>query len=139
MKHGIVWWQVLRRNRKSTATESEEARKRCESSLRRAAMILSLLSTILQSIFSALASQITEVLRQKQRIRARELRDPFFLVSITPFFFFLTIDKDTFYAQGGWKKKDHEKRIPDESRGWIYVSYIYIYMNVYTYIPRSRW
>lgn len=98
-------------------------------------MILSSLPTILPSIFSSLASQITEVPRQKQRTRSRVARTPeSFSFSLLHYSLFPAADKDTSTQRPRRKKerRDHAKRIPDERRGWICVSsYTNIYLHVY--------
>ena len=123
----------------------DETRKRCETGLRRTVMILSLLPTILPSIFSSLASQITQVPRLKQRTRRRVARTPeSFSFSLLHYSLFSAADKDTSTqrSQREEKRKDHAKRIPDERRGWISLSSyscIYIYTRMYIiysiYIP----
>ena len=103
----------------------DETRKRCETGLRRTAMILSLLPTILPSIFSSLASQITQVPRLKQRTRRRVAGTPeYFSFFLLHYSLFSAADKDTSTQrpQKEEKRKDHAKRIPDERRGWISLS-----------------
>ena len=115
-------------------------RKRCETGLRRTAMILSSLPTILSSIFSSLASQITEVPRQKQRTRRRVARTPeSFSFSLLHYSLFPAADKDTSTQRPRRKKKEGITQREFQTRGedgfaFLIRTYTYTYMYFHAYI-----